>query len=208
MSVSRWEIVAVLVTGLGNVVVADGLQYRLAYILTACLLWSAYVLVRTVGDRAVLAEWGFTTRNFGRSLAVLAPLAAAATVAQIVYGVLSGKALWHWHIGLILVLYPLWGLVQQFLVVGLVAGNLRRWGRISDVAIVAVTAALFAAVHVASPVLVVAAFVLAVVTTTVYFRDGNLWALGLFHGWFATGLYYLVLGQDPWQRVVAAGLWR
>ena len=35
-----------------------------------------------------------------------------------------------------------------------------------------------------------AAFALALVTTTVYFRTRNLWALGIFHGWFATGLYF------------------
>jgi hypothetical protein len=41
----------------------------------------------------------------------------------------------------------------------------------------------------------------------VYFRTRNLWALGIFHGWFATGLYFFVLGRDPWTVVVSGRAW-
>jgi hypothetical protein len=50
--------------------------------------------------------------------------------------------------------------------------------------------------------LVLGAFVLALMTTTVYLRAGNLWAAGLFHGWYATGLYYCVLREDIWREVI------
>jgi hypothetical protein len=207
MNVPRGEIVAVVLTGLGNLVVADALDLRLSYIVTACLLWTAYVLVRAASDRGILAAWGFRREGFRPSLAVLAPVAVGATLAQVGYGVLVGSPLWHWHLVPVLALYAFWGLVQQFLVVALVAGNLRRRGGLPDAAIVVATALLFAAVHAVSATLVVAAFLLAVVTTVVYFRHRNLWALGLFHGWFATGLYYLVLGEDPWRQVIAVGFW-
>lgn len=205
MNVPRGEIAAVLLTGLGNVVVADAMGRRLWFIVIASFLWAAYALVRAASNRAVLAEWGFRKQGFAPSLALLAPLGAASTLAQLGYGYLFGRPVWHWHLGLILALYPLWGLVQQFLVVALVAGTLRRQRAIPDGAIVGLTALLFAAAHAVSATLMVAAFVLAVVTTRVYFRHGNLWALGLFHGWFATGLYYFVLGDDPWRQVIAVG---
>jgi uncharacterized protein len=207
MTASRREIGAVLATGLGHLIVADRLGLRLAFIVAACLFWGGYAAVRARGRPAVLAGWGFTTRNLGRSLAALAPIAAAAAVLATLYGLLAGTLLWHWHILPIALLYPLWGLVQQFLLVSLVAANLRRHGRLGDRGAILSTALLFAVVHGSSLPLAVAAFLLATITTTVYFRDGNLWALGLFHGWFATGLYYLVLGRDPWREVIAAGLW-
>jgi hypothetical protein len=113
----------------------------------------------------------------------------------------------HWHMALIFPLYCAWGLVQQFLIVALVAGNLRKHSRIPQRWIVLLTALVFAVAHAASVPLIIAAFFLAVVTTTVYFRTRNIWALGLFHGVFATGLYSFALGQDLWAEVVSARLW-
>jgi membrane protease YdiL (CAAX protease family) len=100
-----------------------------------------------------------------------------------------------------------WGLVQQFLIVALLAGNLRKHSRIPQRWIVLLTALVFALAHAASVPLAVAAFFLAAVTTTIYFRTRNMWALGLFHGLFATGLYFLALGQDLWTEVVSARQW-
>ena len=60
----------------------------------------------------------------------------------------------------------------------------------------------FALVHVPVWPLVVATFALGLVTTQVYLRVGNLWVPGVFHGWFATLFYFLVLGEDPWAPLV------
>jgi hypothetical protein len=204
---SRWEILAVLLTGLGNFVLADWLGLRLAFVVGACLLWMGFVVIRASVDPSVLVEWGFTTQDFGRSLALLAPALLLAMLCFFAYGMFTGGLLLSWDIVLIFLLYPVWGLVQQFLIVSLLAGSLRRHTRIPARRIVLLTAVVFAVAHAPSIPLVVAAFFLAAVTTTVYFRTHNLWTLGLFHGWFATGLYFLALGQDPWRDVVSARLW-
>jgi hypothetical protein len=173
----------------------------------ATLFWAGYVAIRAAAHPSVLNEWGFTTRQFGRSLALLSPFLLLALFGFALYGGISGRTAWHRHIILIGLLYPLWGLVQQFLVVALLAGNLKRYSCIPEPGVVLLTALVFAAVHAPSLSLVGAAFVLALVSTTVYFRTRNLWALGLFHGWFATGLYFLALGRDPWLDVVSGRLW-
>lgn len=207
MSTARWEIAAVLLTGLGNFLLADWLDLRLSFIAGACLFWTLFVAIRVTANPALLREWGFTTRNLGRSLALLAPVLIAATAAFAAYGALAGRSVLNWHILPIGLLYPVWGLVQQFLVVALLAGNMRKHSRIPERWIVLLSSLIFAAAHVPALPLVAAAFFLGVVATTVFFRAGNLWALGLFHGWFATGLYYLVLGRDLWREVVSARLW-
>jgi hypothetical protein len=207
MTHSRWEISAVLLTGLGNFVLADWLGLRLAFVVGACLFWMGFVAIRASADASVLGEWGFTTRNLGRSLGFLAPVAALAVTCFMVYGMSTGSLFMHWHMALIFPLYCAWGLVQQFLIVALLAGNLRKLSRIQERWIVLLTAFLFAVAHAASIPLMGAAFFLAVVTTTVYFRTRNIWALGLFHGVFATGLYFFALGQDLWAEVVSARLW-
>ena len=78
MNHSRWEIFAVLLTGLGNFVLADWLGLRLAFVVGACLFWMGFVAIRASADASVLGEWGLTTRNLGRSLGLLAPVAALA----------------------------------------------------------------------------------------------------------------------------------
>ena len=85
----------------------------------------------------------------------------------------------------------------------MIAGNFKRHGRIPDSVVVLLTALVFAAVHIPSLPLIGVSFVMALITTTVYFRVRNLLALGLFHGWVATLVYFFVLGQDPWIEVVS-----
>jgi hypothetical protein len=197
------EISGVLLTGLGKFLVADWLGLRLIFIAAACLFWLGFVVQRTRADPSVLSAWGFTTRGLRKSTAWLFPFAVLALIVTVAWGMLSGHLLIRGHLALIVLLYPAWGLVQQFLVVALIAGNLEKHTRLPSRGIVILTALVFAAVHVPSVPLVMAAFVIAVITTTVYFRARNLWALGVFHGWVATCLYYFVLGQDPWREVLS-----
>ena len=44
-------------------------------------------------------------------------------------------------------------------------------------------------------------FILALLYTTVYLRERNLFALGLFHGWLGALFYYTVVGRDPYMEV-------
>jgi membrane protease YdiL (CAAX protease family) len=203
----RWEIVFVLLTGLGQFLLAGWLELQLAYVLGACLFWAGFVVIRAKSDASVLTDWGFRTRGFGRSMAFLAPAILLTTFGFAAYGKLTGSMMLNWHILLICLIYPFWGLVQQFLIVALLAGNMRKHSRIPGAVIVLLTALIFAGVHAPSLPLMGAAFVLALVTTMVYFRTRNLWALGIFHGWFATGLYFLVLGRDPWTVVFSGRGW-
>jgi membrane protease YdiL (CAAX protease family) len=199
-----FELAAVLVTGVGFVIV--GLSFL--YIGAASLFWVSYVLARFRWDNDVFSRWGFRRAGFREAAKLSLPFAALTAAFSITYALVSGDPVLNAHFPLLLVLYPPWGVVQQFLVVALVAENLVAVGRgrISEPAAVVLTACGFAAIHIHDYRLVGATFLLGLVTTWVYFRTKNVWAPGILHGWFATLIYYLVLGEDPWAQLVLGGL--
>jgi hypothetical protein len=47
----------------------------------------------------------------------------------------------------------------------------------------------------------IATFFLAAVYGWVYWKERNLYVLGLFHGWLGGIFYYTVLGRDPFVEV-------
>ncbi len=103
----------------------------------------------------------------------------------------------------LLALYPIWGTVQQFLTQSLVAGNLRDgpgWAR-SPYVVVPVTAAAFGAVHLPNWELTAGTTALGLAYTPLYLKHGNVWPLGLYHGWLGVFYYFWVLDRNPWQYV-------
>ena len=109
----------------------------------------------------------------------------------------------NWHLIPILILYPLWGTLQQFIIVGLIAGNLKdlqkyHW---SETSIVLLTSIVFSLVHYPNTLLMLGTFGLCLLYAKVYLWRKNLLVLGLFHGWLGGLFYFIVLGRDPWIEV-------
>jgi hypothetical protein len=201
---SRFEFSAVVATVAAKFLVWNLLGWGFVFITAALLFWAGYAGFRYRTDRSILATWGFSSKGVGKSLRMIAPFGAAGIGFCIVYGVFSDGAVVHPTLFLLLVLYPPWGTVQQFLVVTMGARNVVALGgeRATPRAAALVGAVGFALVHVPLWPLVAATFALGLVTTQVYLRAGNLWVTGVFHGWFATLFYFLVLGEDPWGTLV------
>ncbi len=197
------EIIAVTLTGLGKIAFMDILNWRLPFISIAVLAWTAYVVYRSRRVPGMLRYWGFRIDNSRASLRILLPIAIAAVVAFLVIGYFRGTINLTWHIFPVLLLYPIWGTIQQFLVIGLVAGNLRdiRSSRLSIHVIVFLTALLFGLVHYPSHWLMSGTFLLALLYGYVYLRVRNVFILGLFHGWLGAVFFYTVVGRDPFLEV-------
>jgi uncharacterized protein len=94
--------------------------------------------------------------------------------------------------------------IQQFLIVSLISGNLRdlKNMHLPVAIIIIITSIIFSSVHYPSLLLMAATFVLALLYTPAYLRHKNLWALGLYHGWLACFFYFFVLGRDAWLEVI------
>jgi hypothetical protein len=125
-------------------------------------------------------------------------------VAAIVwYGISYNAIFLNWHVIPVFVFYPAWGIIQQFLMVALVAGNLQAIKRVKlrKSQLFLLTSLVFAWVHYPSLPLMVFTFFMELVFLVAYFKWRNLWALGLYHGWVASLLLFFVLGRDLWNEL-------
>jgi len=196
------EIIAVLLTALGKFLFMDYLGWRLPFIIIAIVSWTTYILFRSRSDPSLLTYWGFRSDNFTEVLKMILPYGATALVGSIAIGAYRGTLQFTWHIIPILLLYPVWGTIQQFLLIALTAGNMQDMGekRIHQNWNILFTAILFGAIHYPYVWLMVATFFLALFYGFIYLRKRNLYVLGLFHGWLGAVFYYTVLNRDPFME--------
>ncbi len=199
-----FEITAVLLTGAGKFLFFEVLHLQFWFIMTASLFWLGYLLYILSNNKERVAQWGFRKEGLKESIRLILPLALIAVALIVTWGIISGRLLLSWHIFPSLLLYPLWGIAQQFMVLALIAGNLMDMEsfRPPKLAIILITSILFCLVHFPNYPLMGATFLLALVYTGVYLRCRNLWPLGIVHGWLGSFFYYFVLGKDAWLTFV------
>jgi hypothetical protein len=200
--VSKWlEVLAVMMTGILHLV-CKSVGAKGLFIALASVSWVGYVFWQVKQDSSLWVKWGFQTKNLLSALLWPTVIFVVATIAMAWYGVTNGRVLWEGHILFLLLLYPLWGLLQQFLVQALGVANLMKlfpeqgWMVAMPVGIV-----LFAIIHFPNGLLMIATGLMAGLFIPCYLRDRNLWPLGLYHGWLGTFFYLWVLGKDPWVSV-------
>ena len=201
---TRWiEILAVALTGIGKLILMDLLDLRFLYIATACLGWAAYIIYRSRKNPAILSHWGFRKDNFKEVFLLLLPYVLLATLIFMLLGWWKGSLNLSWHILPIMLIYPIWGVIQHFLILALFGGNLEEQSKweLPKWLIYILTAALFALVHYPYPLLIIGTFFLALVYIWVYFKSRNLWVLGIYHGYLGAIFFYTLMERDPWLEI-------
>ena len=204
---SRIELILVLATGVGHVgleLAADGLRGaaetldrpQQVYNLAACVAWTVYLAVRAIRSPGILAAWGMRKGNFGSCLKTGLLFAVPASAALFAYGYVRGHLPLPPSFWLVALLYPAWGIAQQFALQALVTRNLRgvigrRNRRVPCAGL------LFSAAHFPNVALMFLTLPAGLLFTWLFERDRNLWAIGIVHGVLGAFAYYLVLGQDP-----------
>lgn len=199
------EIVAVLITAALKFIFMDWLNLRAFYITAAILFWAIFVFIRYKRNPAVMQRWGIRKQHFWISMKALLPFALVFIPVTIIYGYMENEKLLNWHILPILLFYPLWGSFQQFIVTGLIAGNLRNRTahKLSENWIVFSVSFLFALLHLPYLPLAVYVFVMQYLFLRVFFRYRNIWALGFYHGIVSSFFLYFVSGRDLLQELYA-----
>lgn len=197
------EIIAVLVTGIGKFIFMDALNWKLPFILIAILGWSVYIGYRQHKVKGILKYWGFRTDNFKTVTLQVLPFGLVSIISFFVIGYLQGTINLTWNIIPILIIYPIWGTIQQFLMIALVAGNFQDLENISikKAIIIVLTAILFSTVHYPNYWLILGTFVLALFYTYIYLKARNIYVLGLFHGWLGGLFFYTVVNRDPFLEI-------
>jgi hypothetical protein len=204
----RWsraslELGAMLLTGAAHLFFESILNAKAIFIPVAGFLWAVYFFRRVRKDPGVLRKWGFRSDNLLQAFRVVGGVSILAAVAVGLLAFYLGNSLWTPSLLWMFLLYPVWGLVQQFLLQALVARNVAELTG-SGIAATGITAVLFGTVHAPDWVLCGLTFALALFFVPLYFRIRNLYPLGLFHGWLGAMVYIGILGRDPWTEVLGA----
>jgi hypothetical protein len=134
---------------------------------------------------------------------LLSPLVLLSIIVSILYGHFKNSFFITWSIIPILILYPVWGIIQQYLMLGIVSQGLLSIfeTKRKRLVIVFLVSFFFSLIHYPGYFLMIFTFVMEVVFIAVYWRWRNLWAIGIAHGWIATFLIYYVLERDPWTEL-------
>lgn len=183
----------------------DWLGMRAFYIAGICLFWCWYVYYRYTKDKSIIQYWGFKTENLGKSLQMLLPFLLTGIFFMGMVAWRKQISLWNPHMLPVMVLYPLWGTVQQFMLTGIVAETLghtkpllgRKWS------VIVLTSCLFGMIHYPQAVLMVFTFFMEILFLLVFLRWRNIWAIGIAHGLLATFLLYYVMNRDLWIELFA-----
>lgn len=197
------EILAVVITAIGKFIFMDYLNWRLPYVVFAVISWTLYVIYRRKQSKEILKYWGFRTDNFKEAIKLMLPFGIVSVIAFFIVGYYQGTINYTWHILPLLITYPIWGTIQQFLTIGLIAGNLKdlKHKKLNKFLIIIITAVLFSVVHYPSNWLMLGTFILALFYGYVYLKIKNVYAMGIFHGWLGALFYYTVVNSDPFQEI-------
>jgi membrane protease YdiL (CAAX protease family) len=198
-----FEIVAVVCTAIGKFIFMDFLDWRLPYVIFAIVSWVTYIIYRHKKEKGILKYWGFRTDNLKEVLKLMLPFGVVSIIAFVGIGYYNNTINVTWHILPLLITYPIWGSIQQFLTIALIAGNLKdlKSKKLNKFSIIFLTAILFSVVHFPSIWLMAGTFVLALFYGYIYLKAKNIYAMGIFHGCLGALFYYTVVNQDPFQDV-------
>jgi uncharacterized protein len=172
---------------------------RVVLVVPMVTAWLAYVLSRWTRDPASVAHWGLRREGLAQTAMAMAAVMAVGLAAMGLYGWYTSAPVPPVHALLLLVTYPIFGLVQQLIVQGLVTGNLARlpgrWGHPAVVTLA--SASLFGLVHWPHTELMIGTFFLGLAFAPIWLKWRNLFPLGVVHGWMGMVIFYVVLQQDP-----------
>lgn len=193
------EISAVIVTAIGKFFFMDWLNWRFPFVAIAISSWVVYIIYRSRKQPGILRYWGFRTDNFRKVARMLLPFGLFSMIAFAGIGFYQGTINMTWHILPILILYPIWGIIQQFLLIALTAGNMQdlKSYHLNKHVIILIAAILFALIHYPYTWLIIGTFILALLYGFIYLKERNIYVLGIFHGWLGGLFYYTVVDRDP-----------
>jgi uncharacterized protein len=170
------------------------------FIIGACLFWIGFVVVKWKRDPTILRVWGFRIDNIKQASKIPALFFAISAFALAMIAVVRGTFSLPSQLPLLLLLYPIWGVIQQFLVLAIVVGNLSYIPALRNrtVWLTVLGAMIFGGIHLPNLILTTGTTLLALLYVPLYLKYRNLWPLGVVHGWIGSLFYLWALGINPW----------
>lgn len=172
-------------------------RYTIVGLGVALALYAVYLFATT---RERPRDFGLRLDNLGSAAvpAGIFTLVAAATV--VAWASITGKPLWRSELAIMLPLYPLYGIAQQFVFQGVFHRRVRL-ALGSRAAAVPVTAVVFSLVHLPDFRLAGLTLAAGLAWSWMFSARPNVWVLGLSHGILAALVYPMILGENPLLRM-------
>jgi hypothetical protein len=179
-------------------------QPSVPFIAGACVFWAAFVAIRVRRDRSVLRDWGFGTDNFWPASAACALLFGIGAAAMGLTAAYQRTFTFPIHTLALFLIYPIWGVIQQFLALGIVVANLERIValRHRPWLIIFGVAALFGLIHIYDWRLAAATCLFELAAIPIFMRFHNLWPICIVQGWLGALFYLWVLHEDLWAETL------
>ena len=197
------EMVCILLTGALHLVFESLLGWKVPYIIVAALGWGTYIVIRARQHPELLDRWGIRQMASGDGWLTSMLFALPAAAALATYALCAKTLRLDGHLLAIAAIYPIFGILQQFVLNALLAANLSDLLPGKRVSIVVISALLFGLVHAPDVPLMACTFVAGLVWVPLFLRCRNLLPLGICHGLLGTLTYYWILGRDPWAEILA-----
>ncbi len=182
-------------------VVASLFQLPIGWIVifVFCVL-TLYILGVLSRRKHTWRDYGIRADNFLQAGWRVGCWTVGAALALVIVSLSLGNTFSRPELLWLLPLYPLWGVVQQFIYQGILHRALMTCISRPNRALV-VNSVLFAAVHAADWRVVCLTFVGGLCWSWFYQRWPNIWVLGISHGLLGAVAYPLLLGQNTLEHV-------
>lgn len=175
------------------------LAFRPEFILPIALVAGAYIAFLAASGLRRPADFGLRREHLGRASLWTACIFGPPLLALIAYAAWKGiqpPA----HFYYTLMLYPLWGVLQQLVFQGFVLENFRRLG--AGPWSIPLAALVYALVHWPSPFMLWATGLAGIGFSLIYYFQRNVVPIGIAHGLLGACLFYLYLGRDPFAKFI------
>jgi len=194
-AIARFELPLAVFLGVANVVSEFVPGSKAPLVLVGAVAWLALVAAHLRADRSILRRWGLRADTLRAAAIPAAAVAVPLLAALTAWGYAAGRIPPPRGFLSIVLVYPAWGVAQQFLLQAIVWTNLSA--RLPRALAQPLAAALFAASHAPDWPLVALTLPVGLLATEHYRRWPNLWVLGTAHALLGTFTFYFLLGRDP-----------
>lgn len=184
----------------GVYVAASFLDVRIGYIIPAVITaLTGFVLFTFKYRPDRWNDFGFRLTNLWPSIKVVGPITLVGATALLIWATIQRVSIFRWEFIVLLPLYPIWGLIQQFIFQGILH---RRLLIIFDNQVIALlsTTVIFSMIHIADIRIAGLTLLVGAIWSWSFQRIPNLWTLAVSHGILAALTYPLFLGENPLLR--------
>lgn len=193
------EVTVMLVICLGYVAFHQALAFNGWFIVPMMALIIGYLIYEMAFGQRRPRDFGLRGDNLPAAIKLNALVFGPPMLASFIYAAAKGVPN-PLHFLYALLLYPLWGLIQQFAFCGILLGNLKRLG--AGWWSVPVMALAFCLVHYPSTFLMQLTGIGGLLIGAVYYRVANVWPVAIVHGVFGAFAYYVYRDKDPFSRLL------